>query len=471
MAPGYLTPARLPLGTRVGPWRVLDRRGRGAFGAVYRATGAAGSTGLVALKLALHPGDARFAREAELLSRLRHPSVPRLMSHGEWQDPDGTTYPYLAMEWVEGLSLYEWAREHRPTSRQVLARLARLAGALAATHAAGGVHRDVKGDNVLVRAADGQVFLTDFGSGHYVGAATLTWPPLPPGTSAYRSPEAWRSLLRPGPDPSVPYAPGAADDVFALGVTAWRLVTGDYPAGLGLADEGARIWNLKGPRPRAPRVLNSRCCVELSVLVSRMMSMRPEARGSARELAEALDAATREAGPDADVPLFGLEAAQPAKVSTPSRRMSGQGRSGDRRHWSIAAGVGVPLMLGMAWLLSTQPGDAPTQEPVSVQLDAKDGGTVAVGDAVLTAPLSPIPPPSTWSTIALDLPPKPFPGQMRPDANGRCPRKGLIVIHGGCWLKLDVALTDCDENGYVYREGCYAAVFPPTRPPTSGPAD
>ncbi|WP_164000718.1 serine/threonine-protein kinase [Pyxidicoccus caerfyrddinensis] len=467
MAPGYLNPARLHLGTRVGPWRVLERRGCGAHGAVYRAIGTEGTTAPVALKLALHPRDERFAREAELLSRLHHPNVPRLVGHGEWQDPAGIAYPYLAMEWVEGRSLYDWARQHRPTSRQVLSLLARLAQALEATHAAGGVHRDVKGDNILVRNADGQVFLTDFGSGHYVGAATLSWPPFPPGTPAYRSPEAWRTVMPPAPAPAVPYAPGPADDVFALGVTAWRLVTGEYPPSLGLTVDGARVWSLKGPGPRAPRVLNGRCCVELSNLIARMMSVHPEARGNAHELAGALNEAACEAGPEADVPLFNLEAARPVDVSASSRRVSLQARSGRRRHWSIAAGVGAPLMLGVAWLLSTWPGDA----PVSAQVDEKDGGTVAVGDSALTAPLPSNAAPSVWSTIAVDVPPKPLPGQQRPDATGRCPRRGQVSLNGGCWLRLDLAQKDCDENGYTYDGRCYLPVFPPARPATSSPAD
>ncbi len=85
----------------------MERQGLGSYGAVYRAIGAGGAVEPVALKLALHPGDERFAREVELRSLVRHPNVPRLVDHGLWQQPGGRAYPYLAMEWVEGVSLYE----------------------------------------------------------------------------------------------------------------------------------------------------------------------------------------------------------------------------------------------------------------------------------------------------------------------------------------------------------------------------
>src|SRR5687768_5376087 len=97
-------------GSRIGPWRVHERIGHGSHGMVFRAVLAERpKAGSYALKLALEPGDARFEREAHMLSLIRHTSVPRLEDHGTWKSPQGEAYPYVVMQWVEGLSLYAWA--------------------------------------------------------------------------------------------------------------------------------------------------------------------------------------------------------------------------------------------------------------------------------------------------------------------------------------------------------------------------
>ena len=172
------------IGSLVGPWRILERYDSGSYGAVYRVERAGHpEAGSFALKLALHPEDRRFPREVELLQRVVHPSVPRFEDRGWWTGPDGRIFPYVVMEWVDGVPLYEWAREQKPTSRQVLEVLAQLASALAATHGVGGVHRDVKGDNILVTAS-GRAVLLDFGCGIYEGAKALTDSVLPSGHHA-----------------------------------------------------------------------------------------------------------------------------------------------------------------------------------------------------------------------------------------------------------------------------------------------
>jgi serine/threonine protein kinase len=158
-------PRALPVGTRVGPWRVLGFRGRGAYGTLYRVEREGREQeGSAALKLAVYPGDERYAREVWLLKRIRSPYVPRFHDEGVWEHATGD-FPYVVMELVEGEPLYEWAGRRNPTEGQVLRLLAQVAHAIADTHEAGGLHRDVKGANVLVRLSDGRAFLTDFGAG------------------------------------------------------------------------------------------------------------------------------------------------------------------------------------------------------------------------------------------------------------------------------------------------------------------
>src|SRR5512140_3480658 len=141
-------PLCLPVGMRVGPWRVKGWGGRGSYGTLYRVEREGHEEdGSFALKLAISPGDPRFEREAHLLSLIRSPHVPRLVAKGAWEHPSGT-YPYLVMEWIDGEPLYMWAQRRNPSLGQSLRVLAQVARALEATHAAGGVHRDVKGDNV-----------------------------------------------------------------------------------------------------------------------------------------------------------------------------------------------------------------------------------------------------------------------------------------------------------------------------------
>ena len=469
-----LNPAYLPEGAHVGPWRLGPLLGRGNFGTVYRAERVERtwkSARPVALKLAHAPNDARFEREVELLSRLRHPAIPRFLGHGQWQSPSGLLHPYVVMEKVDGLPLYEWAQATQPTSRQVLKLFAGLARALEAVHAAGGVHRDVKGGNVLVRGKDGRGFLVDFGSCDYQGAAPLTWNPLPPGTLSYRSPEALAHshhlLTERGPLTS--YSPTPADDLFALGVSAWRLVVGTYPATYPPLETDAGLLDEPGPRPA--HELNARCGLALSTLIARMLSVRPEARGTARELAEALENAARRAGPAADARLFPREAPLPETEPPPDAPAESQ----EAHRWSGSRLGAASLAAGVAfsalWVAHRFRGEAFLPEHPTRASEERDGGTVGLGDAALTAPVAARQATSTWSPMGMDLPSTPLPGQVRPNASGRCRTKYQVAINGGCWRKLREPPEDCDDSSYVYKDGCFVPVYPPPRPPTSSPSD
>ena len=260
-------PATLPPGSIVGSWRLLALASQGSFGVVFRAESTtAPESGPVALKFALQPGDPRFALEAKLLSRMQHPNLPRLRDSGEWSSSGGATYSFLVMDWVEGLPLYSWARLQPRSSREVLRVLVQGASALHAIHAAGGLHRDVKGDHFLVRPDGGHAVLVDFGSCTFHGAPAITRNSGPPSTPQYLSPQAQLHQWRLRGDPAARYEVSAADDVYALGVTAYRLVTGRYPL---FAEEFGTDDGLDGVSSDFPELVPADALVRLSPELAR----------------------------------------------------------------------------------------------------------------------------------------------------------------------------------------------------------
>jgi hypothetical protein len=467
-----LEPFMLPPGTRVGPWKVKAYAGGGAYGLVFRAVRAGEEQGAeVALKVACYPGDPRFQREGVLLSRVEHPSVPRLLDHGEWQPPRGEAHPYIVMEWVEGLALYTWAEWSKASSRQVLRVLGQLAGAVAATHAAGGVHRDIKGGNIRVSLEGGRAVLMDFGAGTYAGAAPLTKGALPPGTDDYRSPETREYALQRPRGSTQTYAAQTADDVFALGVCAYRLVTGWYLPPVEVSAEEEGPWRMEWRSPRPPVEMNPRVEPRLGELVMRMLTRHPEERPSALEMAEALMQAARSAGPGADRPLFQREEPVAAvENSAPVRR---QGRTLERRvsvrargrAWAAYAACAllgaVISAVAVGWGLQSEQGNSgsvaqpsPREEPVGL------------GDTGLTAPVVNVRPSWGSGRLRRSVPETPFNGQRRAP---HCISSEEVTINGGCWLEMRTRKPPCGELGYEWNGKCYLPHIPPSRQPTSEP--
>ena len=280
------------IGELLGPWRILQRIGYGTYGSVYRvALADRPELNAYALKLAHYPGDARFEREAELLSRIHHPHVPRYHDRGSWTSAEGERHPYVVMQLVEGVPLYDWARPRGLTRRLALQLLAQVASALAATHGHG-VHRDVKGDNVLVDR-EGRAMLVDFGLAFYPGARPLTDTVIPPGTEPYRSHQLLRFRYKFRRDTEAYYSYHPEDDVYALGVTAYKLVTGTYPPP-GTDPECADDPERRRPARLLPPSELASVGPELDALILRMLSEDPKARGTAGELVQAFEQAARQ---------------------------------------------------------------------------------------------------------------------------------------------------------------------------------
>ncbi|ADO69730.1 serine/threonine protein kinase [Stigmatella aurantiaca] len=453
-----LDPLSLPTGSVVNGWRITGWQGRGAYGSVYRAEREHGDPAPVALKLALQAGDARFEREGALLSRIHSPHVPTLHGQGLWHHRRGT-FPYVVMQWIEGVPLYTWASRSALTSRQALKLLAQAARALAETHETGGVHRDVKGDNILVRP-DGHLFLTDFGAGNFRGALSLTWHVLPPGTPAYRSPEAWGFQRLFWQHPTAHYDASPCDDLFALGITAYRLVTGRYPPPTQPGEGGAEVWRPDGPGPCPPRDRNPAVCQELDALIRKLCAVCPmdRFRGSASEAFKALERAAERAGPSADAPLFGAAHAQHS-YPAPGAPLPRKGDPTVPRALAWAAVttaglVGLALApFAVSWLR--------THQALERSEEAQDGGATALGNSGLSiSGYTAEPHPG----IGLPMPARPFPGQRKPPCN----RKGESEIRGGCWYLLGAAKPPCGEDAVDWQGGCYVPSFPREREPTSG---
>lgn len=194
--------------------------GRGAMAVVYRARDHRHDRD-VAVKLlrrevALSIGVDRFLDEIRITARLQHPHILTLIDSGRW---DGV--PFFVVPLIRGPSLRRWSVDHGPMPVAMAAALLRdVADALAAAHASGIVHRDVKPENVLL--SDRHAWVADFGVARALrGAAavgsTLTGTVV--GTPIYMAPE------QAGGEETLD---GRAD-IYSLGIVAYELLCGEPP--------------------------------------------------------------------------------------------------------------------------------------------------------------------------------------------------------------------------------------------------
>ena len=256
----------------------------------------------------------RFVREARLAARLSHPNVVRVFDVGE---DDGR--PFIAMEYVEGETLAELvARRGRLPPAEVAELGMQMCSGLAAAHAAGLVHRDVKPQNLLL-GTDGVLKLGDFGIavGHEGTRLTMAGTVL--GTAGYLAPEQAR-----GEQVS------AAADIYAVGAVFYELLTGEPSRTAGSlaelgSEDGFAPPDLPAHAPDAPP--------ELVTAVTACLSFRPEDRPpSAAALARLLvpvasEAETLALPPDPSRRATEILArpARPRSWWTPQRLAAGAG--------------------------------------------------------------------------------------------------------------------------------------------------
>ncbi|MDI1480662.1 serine/threonine-protein kinase [Polyangium sp. y55x31] len=255
-------------GDVVGGRFVLERiAGTGGMGSVFRGTDRITQQPVAIKVLGQHDLEAirRFDHEAKILAELGHPHIVRYVAHGA--APSGA--PWLVMEWLEGRSLASRLVEGHLTQAEAVILGIRIASALAAAHARGIVHRDVKPSNVfLVGGSPDAAKVLDFGLAQAAaGGARLTRTGSVLGTPGYMAPEqAQGSRIR----------VNARADVFSLGALLFECLTGK-PAfeGEGVMAILARLLLEDAPRVRSLRPDIPRA---LDTLVARMLSRVAEAR-------------------------------------------------------------------------------------------------------------------------------------------------------------------------------------------------
>jgi hypothetical protein len=328
---------RLTPGQRLGPYEVLSVLGAGGMAEVYRAR----DTRLqreVALKvvneaLAADPELVkRFEQEARVAGSLNHPNLVAVYDVGVQDDA-----PFFVTELLQGESLRQRLSRGRIPQGTALRWAVQMAQGLAAAHARGIIHRDVKPENAFV-TSDGQVKLLDFGiaklaerrgldggGGHGLlevtvtptGDSTRTGAVL--GSPGYMSPEQVRGE-----------SVDARTDLFSLGSVLYEMLAGQRAFPGSLVESGYAILH-EDPAPLEPEV-----GAPLARVVSRCLEKEPERRfQTARDLGFALEVLSGGSGPQA----------LPGKIAPPLGRR--------RRLWiALAAVLGLGLLAaGAAWKL------------------------------------------------------------------------------------------------------------------------
>jgi serine/threonine protein kinase len=172
---GRLLAQTRPQHVSIGRYQIEKQLGQGAFAVVYRAFDPM-TNRHVALKIIrptrhrnLEKIQARLHREASALARLQHPNVVRVHDTGQtFIDAEGSEGVYLVMELVEGRTLLRWAKQVRPSWRELVSTYLVAGRAIAAAHEVGIIHRDFKPSNVMISDA-GVVKVLDFGMARSLG--------------------------------------------------------------------------------------------------------------------------------------------------------------------------------------------------------------------------------------------------------------------------------------------------------------
>jgi len=339
-------PGQLRKGHRIREYRILRVLAEGGFSRVFLVE-LKGRR--YVLKLATTAAsdkdpdrvDGWMRREAASLELLAHPHLLPIYEVGRWPDPS-TGYSFFVTDPVEGLPFHEWRRHTRATPIQWVGVLCEVLRVLEHMHTRGVVHRDLKADNILVRAADAQPFVIDLGSVHLPWARPLT-EGTAPATLHCQPPEAVAFLYGPDMlDPEAKLEAHPTADLYCIGALLYEALTEQPPFSpkQPLAELLTAI--LHAP-PADPCQLNPQAPASLAALCLRLLSKEPLARPqSAQAVREALEQLRAEEG---HTPVWQLPAPPPE-----SPEASRQPRLGRSHLLPLVVTLGL-VLLALGWML------------------------------------------------------------------------------------------------------------------------
>ncbi len=339
---GSLTPSDWPESIgRLGTYEVRGVIGRGGMGVVLKAFDPALHRNVAIKVLSPHlagngPARRRFLREARAAAAVAHEHVVSVFAVVESAGP-----PFLVMEYVPGGSLQDRLDRDGPMATADVLRIARqTAAGLAAAHAQGLVHRDVKPANILLENGIERVKLTDFGLARAAADASMTQSGLVVGTPHYMAPEQARAE-----------ATDHRADLFSLGSTIYAMCTGVPP--FRAESPIAVVRRVADDEPRSIRELSPEVPAWLEAIVERLHAKDPADRfASASDLADLLGRCL-------------------AHVQQPMREALPRGwvpRNARRRQRLASATLAAPILAGMALVGWSQWGHRPSHQPPPARL-------------------------------------------------------------------------------------------------------
>ena len=359
-----------------GRYEIKELLGRGGMGVVMRGYDPAlnrhSAIKVLAPELATHSAARkRFSREAKSAAAVVHEHVVPIQTVDEEQG-----LPYLVMPVVEGRSLEERVTQQGPLELKEVLRIGmQIASGLAAAHAQGLVHRDVKPANILLENGVERVMITDFGLARAADDASMTRSGVIAGTPQYMSPEQSR-----GADID------ARSDLFSLGSVLYFMCCGHSP--FRAETTMGVLHRIVNDEPRSIRAINPDVPLWLEAIINRLLSKDANGRyQSAQEVSDILE-------------NWLAHLQQPDKVAPPEKLpLTPTSSSWSVRTW-LACAVGfaffavATIVIILEWNKGTLTINAPREVPIRImknneivqRMTIRPGGgktRIAAGDYIV----------------------------------------------------------------------------------------